>query len=71
MKLPTGKMALILWTKTVQDMQENVTWNYTLPPHFNLNFTVYSWNYSQTNTGTPLANRAMTLGGSPVILVET
>lgn len=70
MLLPSGKKALILWAKTKQDMSETITWYYRLPLHFDLNFNVYAWDYSQTNTAVPLTNRLITLGASPVILIE-
>jgi hypothetical protein len=70
MILPSGKKALIVWTRTVQDMSENSNWSYTLPPHFNLNFNVHAWDYSQTNVSTPLATRAINLSASPLILIE-
>lgn len=68
--LPSGRKALVLWAKTTTDMSENVNWTYMLPPHFNTNFNVYAWNYSQTNTSTALASRTLNLTAAPVILVE-
>jgi hypothetical protein len=71
MKLPSGKKALILWAKTTQDMSENANWSYMLPPHFNTNFNVYQWNYSQTNSSAALSGRSINLSATPVILIET
>lgn len=71
MLLPSGKKALIVWCKTIQDMQENTSWHYYLPPHFGTNFNLYNWDYSQTNTSTPLSGRDINVTSAPVILIET
>jgi hypothetical protein len=67
---PAGKRVLMLWAKTMHDLDEGVTWSYRLPPGFSLNYRLYTWDYSQTGKAVDLTGRDLVLRADPIFLVE-
>lgn len=66
---PTGKKILVLWAKTMFDLDESAAWPYSLPPGFTQSFWLYRWDYSKTGTVTT-AGLTFTLSADPIFLVE-
>ena len=69
-KKPDGSYVYSLWAKTVNDLSENITANYTFPTNLNVNSLVkHSWDYGYTGSTSNIPSQNIALDARPIFLL--
>ncbi len=69
-KKPDGSYVYSLWAKTVNDLSENITANYTFPANLNVNSLVkHTWDYGYTGSTSNIPSQNIALDARPIFLL--